>query len=290
MEKTSVIRCLLAVALTVYLVMALVLCSDMAASARCAGFDIAVNDAPGQPGFVTESEIQRLLKEWKLDNAAGPAAKVNTRAIEERLNAVPNIESATVQRMPDNKIRVRVTPMVPVARIFNSKGASYYINRDGKRLTANSRYRIDVPIIAGDFDKNHPATAILPLVERLENDPDWKAIVSHYRVDPSSRDIILVPMIRGHVINLGDTSALDSKLARVMTMYRKVLPLKGWEYYDTLSVKWGGQCVATRRDKVIPQSMILFDQEGEAETDNIDAMLVSTASDTVHSTTPAYVN
>ena len=147
-----------------------------------------------------------------------------------------------------------------------------------------------MPVIAGDFDSLHPATDILPLINRLEGDKDWSAIISHYRVDPRNRDIILVPMIRGHVINLGDTTALESKLARVMAMYHKVLPLKGWEYYDTLSVKWGGQCVATRRDKVIPQSMILFDQEGEAEADDIDAMLVATDTDTVASSTPAYVN
>lgn len=290
MEKTSVIRCLLAVILIVYLGLALIISSEMSASAPCTGYLISVNDAPGQKGFVTAGEITRLMKEWGLYTPEAPASKVNIREIEERLNAVPNIEHATVERMPDNKILVQVTPMVPVARVFTSRGASYYINRDGKRLTANSRYRLDVPLIAGDFDSLHPATDVLPLIRRIEGDSRWSAIVSHYSVDSRTRDIILVPMIRGHVINLGDTTALESKLARVMTMYHKVLPLKGWEYYDTISVKWGGQCVATRRDKVLPPSMILFDQEGEAETDNVDAMLVSTDTDTVSSSTPAYVN
>lgn len=290
MEKTSVIRCLLAVIIIVYLGFALLISSEMSASARCTGYLISINDAPGQKGFVTAGEITRLMKEWGLYTPDAPASKVNIREIEERLNAVPNIEHAIVERMPDNKILVQVTPMVPVARVFPSRGQSYYINRDGKRLTANSRYRLDVPVITGDFDSLHPATDVLPLIRRIEGDSRWKAIVSHYSVEPHTHDIILVPMIRGHVINLGDTTALESKLARVMTMYHKVLPLKGWEYYDTISVKWGGQCVATRRDKVIPPSMILFDQEGEAETDNVDAMLVSTDTDTVSTSTPAYVN
>ena len=34
--------------------------------------------------------------------------------------------------------------------------------------------------------------------------------------------------------------------------------------------------------------MILFDQEGEAEEENVESMLVSTESDTVHAGTPAY--
>ena len=288
MEKNSVIRCLLAIALTVYLVFALMMSSNLSASARCAGFDIRIHDNPGQKGFISDSEITRMLHEWKLDDTGKTAAAINLGEIERRLNGVSTIETANVQRMPDNRIRIDITPMVPVARVFDSKGRSYYINRQGKSMTANSRFHIDVPVIAADFNRKHPATDVLPVVERLEHDPEWKALISHYRVDPRNGDIILVPVIRGHVINLGDTTALDSKLQRVLAMYHKVLPLKGWEYYDTLSVKWGGQCVATRRDKSIPESMILFDQEGEAEEENVESMLVSTESDTVHAGTPAY--
>ncbi|MDE7119308.1 MAG: hypothetical protein K2O10_01730, partial [Muribaculaceae bacterium] len=247
---------------------------QMAANAPFKGFDTRVESSHGGAGFVTKGEIDRMLAEWGVNKKT--AAAVDLQGVEDRLNAIDNIEHASVERLPDNRIRVTVTPMVPVARIFDSAGRSYYINSAGKRLTASSRFRLDVPVISGDFDSLHPATAMLPLVRRLEGDPAWKAIVSQYRYDRQSGDIIVVPVIRGHVINLGDTTALESKLGRVMAMYHKVLPLKGWDYYDTLSVKWGGQCVASRRDKVIPPTMILFDQEGEAETDDIDAMLTTT--------------
>ena len=60
-----------------------------------------------------------------------------------------------------------------------------------------------------------------------------------------------------------------------MTMYRKVLPLKGWEYYDTISVKWAGQVVASRRIKSIPEPAVRFDQEGDVEEENVDAMLTT---------------
>ena len=95
-----------------------------------------------------------------------------------------------------------------------------------------------------------------PIVERISRDPQWEAITSQLMVNPGNGDIILVPLIRGHVVNLGDTADIDDKLARVMTMYRKVLPLKGWEYYDTISVKWAGQVVASRRVKSIPEPAV----------------------------------
>ena len=209
-----------------------------------------------------------------------PASSINLQKIEDRLSGVVNIESAMVERMPDNTIRLTLMPMIPMARVFDFKGNSYYINRDGKRLTANARYHIDVPVISGNFDSIHSPASLIPLVECLHSDPQWNTITSQVMVDPHTRDIILVPLIRGHVVNLGDTSDIPDKLTRVMTMYRKVMPIKGWEYYDTISVKWAGQVVATRRAKSIPEPAIRFDQEGDIEEEDINSMLVATDSDT----------
>jgi len=282
MTKTGVIRCLLSVVLIVYLAMALLISNDMAARDMCRGFRIDVRQEGASRNFVTPSEVQRLLKEWKLDNTDMPASQVPVHTIERKLNSIDNIEHAVVERTADNHIHITVAPMVPVARVFDSFGHSYYINRDGKRLTANARFRLDVPVVTGYFDSAHNPTMLLPLLHRIASDSAWNALVAQIMVEPHHHDVILVPMIRGHVINLGDTADIDNKLQRVMTMYRRVLPLKGWTYYDTLNVKWRGQVVATRRVKSIPEPLIRFDQEGdETDDEDVNSMLTSLSTDTV---------
>ena len=277
MTKTGVIRCLLSVVLIVYLVMALLISNDMAARDMCRGFQIEVMQNGASRNFVSKSEVERLLAEWNLDKTDIPASQVPIHTIESKLNAIDNIEHAVVERTATNKIRISVTPMIPVARIFDSMGHSYYINREGKRLTANARFRLDVPVITGHFDADHHPRMLLPLLSRIGNDSAWNALV-----EPKHHDVILIPMIRGHVINLGDTSDIDNKLSRVMTMYRRVLPLKGWTFYDTLNVKWRGQVVATRRVKSIPEPLIRFDQEGdETDDEDVNSMLTSVSTDTV---------
>lgn len=280
MTKKGVIRCLMAILLAAYIGVAVVLANQVAARNKCQGFDIRIIQAEGSRDFVTEAEVRRLLREWRLDNTDKAASSIDLQKIEDNLNNVVNIESATAERMPDNTIRLTIVPMIPVARVFDFKGNSYYINRDGKRLTANARFHIDVPVISGEFDSIHSPAELIPLVGHIQNDPAWNAITSQVMVDPVSRDIILVPLIRGHVVNLGDTSRISDKLSRVMAMYHKVMPLKGWEFYDTISVKWGGQVVATRRVKSIPEPAIRFDQEGDIEEEDINSMLVATDSDT----------
>ena len=64
-----------------------------------------------------------------------------------------------------------------------------------------------------------------------------------------SRNLIVVPKITGHVVNFGDTTRLEQKRDALKLFYTKVMPHKGWEQYDTISVKFRNQIVATRRDK-----------------------------------------
>lgn len=276
MTKKGVIRCLLSLLIAVYLGFALVMANQAYQREQCQGFDIRIVQPEGSRNFVTRGEIMRLLHLWKLDNTSGPATAVNLQAIEDKLRAEINIEDAEAQLLPDGHIRLTVTPMIPVARVFDYSGHSYYINREGKRLTANARYHLDVPIITGTFDKKHSPADILPVLNYIRRDSAWNAITAQLMVESDTRDIILVPLIRGHVINLGDTTDIPGKLRRVMAMYHKVMPLKGWMYYDTISVKWGGQVVATRRVKSIPEPLIRFDQEGDVEEEDINSMLTDT--------------
>lgn len=281
MTKKGVIRCLLSVVLMCYLAFALFVSNDMAAREMCGGIDIRVLSGSGDGrSFVSSAEVRSLLNEWGLDDTDRPVSSIDLQQIEDRLNGIDNIEHAMVERLGNRKVRVTVTPMQPVARVFDGP-TSYYINGAGKRLTANHRFRLDVPVITGHFDATHPASELIPLVKHIGSDQQWNAIVAQISVDRRSRDVILVPMIRGHVINLGDTADIAEKLDRVMLMYRKVLPLKGWDYYDTLSVKWQGQVVASRRLKSIPEPPIRFDQEGdETDDEDVNSMLVSTEADT----------
>lgn len=284
MSKTAVIRCVLSLILIGYLVFTLFWADNMAAREICGGIDVHVLQSPTSRNFVTPAEISALLKEWKLDSTDMPVRAIDIQKIEERLEGIDNIEHANVERLSDSRLRLTVTPMQPVARIFDNRGASYYINRQGKRLTANARFRLDVPVITGAFDSVRTPVSLLPLISRIASDSAWNAIVSHVAVESGTRDVLLVPMIRGHVINLGEPDDIDDKLERVMLMYHKVMPLKGWNYYDTISVKWRGQVVATRRVKSLPEPLIRFDRaDDEIYEEDVNSMLTSVDADSVKS-------
>lgn len=252
-----------------YLAVALTLTSYMAANDTCSEVCIQVNDTSSHP-FVTVRELNRDLDDI-INRAPGrPLSELNTAEIEQRLSRIDKIEDARAIMLTTGKVLIEVTPMRPVARVFDGN-RSYYINKDGKRISADARYHMDVPVIIGRLDQmNLKAESYLPLVKYISSDPGWDALVSAIRVE-SPRDIMLVPVIHGHVINLGDTSGYKEKLERLRLFYREVMPEKGWSYYDTISVKWRGQVVATRAVKgshAIPDI-----EEDIDETDDATTML-----------------
>ena len=51
----------------------------------------------------------------------------------------------------------------------------------------------------------------------------------------------------------------------MLLFYRKVMPEKGWMTYDTISVKWNYQVVASKRTKAVKE--VIDWSEGEDEPD-----------------------
>lgn len=250
-----------------YLAVALTVTSYMAAADTCTEVSIQVNDTSSHP-FVTVRELNRDLGDIINRSPGRKLSEINTAEIEDRLARIDKIEDAKALILTTGKVLIEVTPMRPVARVFDGN-KSYYINKDGKRISANARYHVDVPVIEGRLDRmNLKAESYLPLVKYISDNPGWDALVSAIKID-SPRDIMLVPVIHGHVINLGDTSGYVEKLDRIKTFYREVMPEKGWNYYDTISVKWRGQIVATRAQKghnIIPDIEEDIDEADDATT------------------------
>lgn len=221
--------------------------------------------------FVTPEGLSRELGNLPQLQGRIPLSRLNLDSIERSLQVLDKIEHVTVNVLSNGKLLIDVYPMRPVARIFplthKNTDDSYYINRQGKQMRADARYHLDVPVIVGDFGPaTLPATSLLPLLDMIAADSLWSSMVSMIKVT-SPTDIFLVPMVRGHVVNLGDTLDLADKLNRVKAMYRRVMPVHGWEYYDTISVKWDGQIVATRRDKSLPDPFIITEEENPEEVD-----------------------
>ncbi|MBD5311802.1 MAG: hypothetical protein HDS13_06555 [Bacteroides sp.] len=245
MHKT-LLKWLILTLLIIYAGWVAVWAGSEARSHTCTGIDVHV-EGVALADSTTQAGVLAHLAAYEGKIKGIPAHSVNTQAIEDYLSQLSNFETVECVITADHRLRIDIVPMRPEVRIFDS-GGSYYINRTGKRIDSNARFFVDVPVVKGEFNENFPATTVLPLTRFISSDPFMSQLVAMVEAKDAD-NLLLVPRIHGHLINFGDTTRLAEKRDALKAMYRKVLPYKGWETYDTISVRFRGQVVATRRDK-----------------------------------------
>ncbi|MDD6889392.1 MAG: cell division protein FtsQ/DivIB [Bacteroidales bacterium] len=271
LTKRGITLCLLSLALSLYLVIGLATTNGMASEALCNGVKISVSQNAMSP-FVTADDIDHELGGIVASADTALAASYNLRDIEHRLAALSIIESVNCQRLANDVIAIDVVPMVPVARVFDNRG-SYYINKAGKHLLASARYQIDVPVIIVDNDSLTNASEIIPLLDQINTNATWAQLVGALKVDRRG-DIYIVPTVSGHIINIGDGSNFDDKMKRLFAFYNQVLDVKGWNYYDTISVKYANQVIG----RIVPGKLrkeTFDDTDLSFENEDVDIEVIN---------------
>lgn len=222
--------------------------------------------------FVTEKGIIDGLKKHGIYPVGKPMSAIDATAIEQALRASEYLEQADCVKGTQGRVIITVSQLVPVMRVFDGNNC-YYVNRAGKRMAATAAFHADVPVVQGHFTAAYPPTRLLPMIDYVERDTTLRSLVTMYMMRDTN-NIYFVPSISDHVVNMGTAQDYAAKFKKLRLFYSKVLPARGWLTYDTISLKWHGQVVATRRAKAV-KTVIEYDPEddepmADAETMGID--------------------
>lgn len=233
---------------TVYVVAFFIAGKRVEGKALCGGMDVVVEENDSlefiTPGFI-RSEVKRLglsVDRMNIDD-------VDAQKIEDVFNAQYYVENAECFKLNNRRVQLTVVPVRPVMRVFENDSITYYINRKGKKVPASADFFVDVPVVRGNFSGKHSLRPeqLLPLIDYLAVHPEENRLVSAIEVKDSS-NVFIIPAIIGHVVNLGAVDNLDAKFSKLKRMYSEVMPVKGWNAYDTITLKWNNQIVATKRN------------------------------------------
>ncbi len=222
--------------------------------------------------FVTPAGVIEELERKHIVVKGKPVWQINVEDIEKLLGESQYIEDVECMFENGGRLKIEVSQIVPVMRVFDGD-QSYYVNKDGKRMTAVSTFHADVPIVEGHFTSSYSPLRLLPMIKHVEQDSSLRALVTMYYMRDSN-NIFIVPSIKGHVVNMGNCEGYEGKFKKLQLFYNKVMPVKGWMHYDTISVKWDYQVVATKRDKTV-EAEPEYDPAEDEQADNILTMSVS---------------
>lgn len=242
----TLFKLLLLFGLIVYLVLAFTDFTRRVDTSVCEGLDIAVADS-NHAGFITSAEVERILKQDKLDPRGKTMAFVNCKQIEAALLKNPFIKEVVCYKTAGNHISLILTQRRPLLRIVPRDGEDYYIDERGYVMAPHG-YVADLAVATGNIDKKFAGKQLAELGRFLQGDAFWNDQVEQINVDDEQK-IDIVPRVGDQVIHLGSADSIPKKFRNLMAFYEKVMPEVGWNKYERIDIGNPSQIVCLKRGK-----------------------------------------
>ncbi|WP_026967957.1 cell division protein FtsQ/DivIB [Algoriphagus terrigena] len=200
--------------------------------------------------FVEEKEIGEIIGAAFPELKAGfPVTEIPLSAVETRLAGHPFIKSVQASIGHKGILKVKIHQHEPIARIARPMGADGYITTEGLIIPTSPTYTSRVLILEGEYAEQlmdqgsvDSMPELMPLIRFVTKDEFWSAQVTELEVNKKD-DIRLHQQVGKQVIEFGDASDIESKFRRIEVLYKEILPRKGWNAYERISVKFKNQIV-----------------------------------------------
>lgn len=245
----KIIQALLTVVFTSVCVTAVMSATKLYNNRTLKEVDIQIQNS--EYGFVTINEVKNLLlKDGEIRTNETKVSKLNVKQMETVVAANLWVEDAQVYIDNKQQLHALVTQRVPVVRIFEQTGNSYYLDKSLDKMPLSSKYNYyttvvtNVPELKDDTASDVLKSRLMKLVSFIRQDTFWNAQVSQVIV----RDDLgfeIVPVLGAQQVIIGDTTDMKRKFDNLFAFYNKVLNEVGWEKYEVLDLSYKGQLVAS---------------------------------------------
>lgn len=209
-------------------------------------------DHSGNNYFVEEENVLDLIT----NNGSDPIVDkkyqyLDLKEIEMRIKFFKFVSDAQVSRDHKGNLKVLVKQKRPIARIIYPNGVHAYIGSDGTTLSTSENFTSRVVIIDGafspklmseDFLQSEEGQTYFDLLKLVDEDKFWKTQIAQISIDRSG-EVVLYPQLGRQVIYLGKPDNLDLKFRNLGLFYKKIIPAKGWNTYQTVNLKYKNQLI-----------------------------------------------
>ncbi len=200
--------------------------------------------------FVEEKEIEQIIQAAFPELRVGlPVSEVPLTAVEKRLQGHPFIKSVQASIGQKGILKVSINQHEPIARIARPMGADGYVTTEGLIIPTSPTYTSRVLILEGEYAEQlmdqgsvEAMPELMPLIRFVTQDGFWNAQVTELEINKKD-DIRLHQQVGRQVIEFGDALDIESKFRRIEVLYKEILPRKGWNAYERISVKFKNQIV-----------------------------------------------
>lgn len=212
-------------------------------SSVCKDVSVSVLDSANVQ-FVSPGEIKRYVLRHMKKVKNRPIDDFNLEEVEKLVVKYPAVASCDAYFTPEGLLRVVVHQRKPVMRVFEN-GATYLLDPEGMKIPYRGTYNKRLLVVTGSVSKLKKTDGLLALNDFVMDDSFWRAQIEQVFVDGDG-DLILVPRVGDHYINVGDASDLEYKFRNLKALYEDGLDPLEWNSFKMINLKYRGQVVCSK--------------------------------------------
>ncbi len=217
------------------------------------GIEVVINYGR-MPRLVLEQTVRDSIMATLPALLNQSVGSVDRKQVVEGASKVPWIKDVSASVSVSGKVVVRARQRRPIARLYYGS-KEYYFDADGYVMPASYTGSCNVLVAGGDFTEplrvdslNSQMESLLQLAKFLDREEKYGDLIDQVYIE-SDGDVMMVPKLGNHIVELGKVDDLSNKFSNLLTFYRKGMPRAGWNTYSRVSLKFKGQVICTKRDK-----------------------------------------
>lgn len=244
MTLSKPVKIILIIAAGAALVALIVMGNIMRSNSPVKGIQVTI-DYPGEDTLMMAEEVEELIRlkmPWVEEQCV---KEVERDEIADTVLTSPYLERCEVSVSMGNNIIVKAVQRRPIVRVFRGN-EEYYLDVHGKKIPLSEVGSCDVIVANGMLKKGSAIEQVWKMACYLDSHPKYGCIFDQIYINEEG-DMLLVPKISNHYVEMGDIENLDSKFEHLVRFYRKAMPKVGWQAYSKVSLKYRGQVICTKR-------------------------------------------
>jgi len=202
-----------------------------------------INIEMSEDHFLTKNIVLQYIEKHNFAYDGVVFTQFYLNDLEEILLKHPAVKKAEVYSNQQGVVNINLQQKKAIVRI-KTTDADYYLDEDGLEMPLSKAYTPRVIVVSGDANQQHHAS-IYAFIQKINKSEFWKSQITqlHFLGD----QVVLIPRVGNQKIHFGMLVNVTEKLANLYQFYKQAMPVKGWQTYSEISLKYNNQIVCTKK-------------------------------------------
>lgn len=231
---------------------------------RCTKITVHISDSTGLKLF-DEKEIIGIIDPNGNKIINRPVKEINIAQIEHKLRTKHSIKRAEVYMQINGELIVKTEPRIPLVRICNRQNQHFQIDKEGYLMPVSAKNINRILVANGNISHRPNFDTIINIYSRsfekrvdiktlrdihilasfINSNEFWNAQIQQIYINDAD-EIEISTLVGKHLVVFGNIDNLEEKFRKLEAFYKKGLPIKGWDNYTEINLKFKNQVVCTK--------------------------------------------